>query len=1153
MGKWRNRRPRRFFYQREYKDPASSYYDHEDPPPPHSGFVEDGVPSWEKRFCDLVGSVPWQKIVNCKKFMYCHSSVINWNDSAGEEAFQKAKGRFWAEINGLRWEISLPDPDMYVDDINWDPNIDPDLIKDLEQAFFAPEEGKQDKIELESEKTGNFMSVPSEGWSRSPNEVRSSWACNKNTESGVAMKDKAQSWSQQHVGTNSPSNLNNDDNPWEHFSAQENEAAKTNTRGGGGDKLQGWNHNGYHANQSKEWSNNNLNNDDNPWECSYPQGHDATKGNEWGDCSEKLWGRSHWRNQVNRSKGLDSGANPWKQNNQVLGHAKNKAWGNFDNISRGNKQELGNSWQCNFTQGSETPKDRELRGWKRWDNHSREPKDLEFRQMGGAWGTLDDGHRKREGTHQYTISGNKHTRFQGNYHETSHRWRGEATNKRVGFAFEILAMPPRKPYFFYGHRKPSQNRPVVRGGLFSNRQTIKPPTLSKPQNPSSHFDFQKWDPQNPSPSNPTSLSQNHSLSSVSQRLSPISRFIRDAFRINGNHWGPPVVNELRKLRRVTPDIVAEVLKVENNPHLASKFFHWAGKQKGYQHNFASYNAFAYCLNRSNLFRSADQLPELMDSQGKPPTEKQFEILIRMHSDANRGLRVFYVYQKMKKFGVKPRVFLYNRIMDALIKTGHLDLALSVYEDFKSDGLVEDSVTYMMLAKGLCKVGRIEEAMEILGRMRTNLCKPDVFAYTAMIRVLVGEGNLDGSLQVWEEMKRDGVDPDVMAYVTLVTGLCKGGRVVKGYELFKEMKKKGILIDRAVYGLLIDAFVEDGKVGSACDLLKDLMDSGYRADLGIYNSLIQGLCNVKQVDKAHKLFKFLVHEGLEPDFNTVNPMLVFYSETKRMNDFCNLLVQMDKLGFSLIDDISKFFSFLVGEERTMMALEVFEDLKLKGYNSVQIYNILMEAFLKIGEVNKALSLFSEMKDLNFEPDSTTYSIAVMCFVEDGNIQQACVCHNKIIEMSCVPSIPAYCSLAKGLCDIGEIDEAMMLVRDCLGNVTSGPMEFKYTLTILHVCRSGDADKVIEVLNEMMQEGCPPNEVVYCAIISGMCKHGTLEEARKVFTSMRERKLLTEAKTIVYDEILIEHMKKKTADLVLSGLKFFGLESKLKAKGCTLLSS
>ncbi|TKY49646.1 Pentatricopeptide repeat-containing protein [Spatholobus suberectus] len=729
-------------------------------------------------------------------------------------------------------------------------------------------------------------------------------------------------------------------------------------------------------------------------------------------------------------------------------------------------------------------------------------------------------------------------------------------------------MPPQPPqptkpntnkfYFFYGHRKPSQNRPTVRGGLFSNRQTLNTPYQPKPKPTTKPFNIKNWDPHflsNPTPStSPSPSPSSHAPFSASLRLSPIARFIVDAFRKNDNKWCPNVFAELNKLRRVPPNLVAEVLKVQTNHTLASKFFHWAGKQRGYNHNFASYNAFAYCLNRGNQFRAADQLPELMDSQGKSPSEKQFEILIRMHSDANRGLRVYHVYDKMRnKFGVRPRVFLYNRIMDALVRTGHLDLAMSVYNDFREDGLVEESVTFMVLVKGLCKGGRIDEMLEVLGRMRERLCKPDVFAYTALVRILVPEGNLDACLRVWEEMKQDGVEPDVMAYATMIVGLAKGGRVQEGYELFKEMKSKGCLVDRAIYGSLVQAFVAGGKVGLAFDLLKDLVSSGYRADLGIYNSLIEGLCNSNRVQKAYKLFQMTVREGLEPDILTVKPLLLSYAEANRMEEFCRLLEQMQKLGFPVIADLSKFFSLLEQKKGPIMALEAFTHLKEKGHVSVEIYNILMESLHKIGEVKKALSIFDEMKGSNLKPDSFTYSIAILCLVDLGEIQEACVCHNKIIEMSCIPSVAAYSSLTKGLCKIGEIDEAMMLVCDCLGNVSDGPMEFKYSLTIIHTCKSNDAEKVIAVLNEMMEQGCSPDNVIYSAIIASMCKHGTIEEARKVFSNLRERNFLTESDTIVYDELLIDHMKRKTADLVLSSLKFFGLESKLKAKGCKLLPS
>ncbi|KAJ4975938.1 hypothetical protein NE237_001044 [Protea cynaroides] len=710
-----------------------------------------------------------------------------------------------------------------------------------------------------------------------------------------------------------------------------------------------------------------------------------------------------------------------------------------------------------------------------------------------------------------------------------------------------------KFYFFYGHRKPSQNRPTVRGGIISNRKTLNPNSFnqSKPHpkhqsnSSSTSFDLQKWVPNSPgSLSTPPTKIPSEKFFLIAQTLSPVARYIWDSFHKH-KHWGPSVINDLNKLRRVTPQLVAEVLKVQTDSRISSKFFHWAGKQKGYQHNFASYNAFAYCLNRTNRFRSADQVPELMNMQGKQPSEKQFEILIRMHSDAGRGLRVYFVYEKMKKFGVKPRVFLYNRIMDALVKTDHLDLAMSVYEDFKEDGLVEESVTYMILIKGLCKAGRLDEVFELLGRMKGNLCKPDVFAYTAMIRILVSEGNLDGCVRVWEDMQGDGVEPDVMAYTTLVTGLCKGNEVDKGYELFKEMREKGYLIDRAVYGSLIEAFVANRRVGLACDLLKDLMESGYRADLSIYNSLIKGLCNVNQVDKAYKLFQVTVQEGLGPDFDTINPILVSFAEQSRMNDFCILLEQMQKLGSPVIHDLSKFFSFLVEKGgRELTALQVFKELKAKGYSSVTIYNILIGAFHSTGDVKEALSLFNEMNNSEVRLDSSTYSTIIPCFVEIGDIKEACLCYNKMNEMSCAPTVAAYVSLVKGLCKIGEIDAALLLVRDCLASVTSGPMEFKYSLTVLHACKSGNADKVIEVLNEMMQQGCPPDDIIYFAVIYGMCKHGTLEEGRKegrkVFAYMKERGLLREAKMILYDDLRIDHMKKKMANLVLSGLKFFGLE-------------
>ncbi|XP_073128393.1 uncharacterized protein [Henckelia pumila] len=88
------------------------------------------VPLWEKEFCKVVGSLDWDTLSQMKKFTHLYDNVINWNDSAGEEAFSNAKKRFWAQKNGLPCDIPLPDPDVYIDQIDWDINIDPEPLPD---------------------------------------------------------------------------------------------------------------------------------------------------------------------------------------------------------------------------------------------------------------------------------------------------------------------------------------------------------------------------------------------------------------------------------------------------------------------------------------------------------------------------------------------------------------------------------------------------------------------------------------------------------------------------------------------------------------------------------------------------------------------------------------------------------------------------------------------------------------------------------------------------------------------------------------------------------------------------------------------------------------------------------------------------------------
>lgn len=420
--------------------------------------------------------------MDAKKFMYCHGNVLNWDDSAGEEAFQSAKKRFWADINGLPCDISLPDPDTYIDEINWNPDIDSELIKDLERELFVPNEGVNDcKVGRRRKRSRNMASFPSDGCNRNPGDVKNSWECDNNMQHGVALKDKAKDRNQWGTILNNSSKLNSDDNPWERSFTHENEAVKGNTWENCGNKLEGWNHSGNLVNHFKDWdkscnlwecdnnmqdnnialkdkaqgwnqwgtnlnNSSNLNSDD-LWERCFPQGNEVVKSSTWEDWGNKLWGWNPGGNHVNQMKDWNKSSNPWEHSCQGVSSVKDKGWSNFGDSSWGQNQQESrkfnngsNSWETRFVQGSGTPKDRGWRdrgsnswGCKQWDNYSKEPKAMEFRKLNGGWGAWNQGCQKREGAHQY-ITGYKTTRFREDDYQTGHSRREGKAKKRVSFA-----------------------------------------------------------------------------------------------------------------------------------------------------------------------------------------------------------------------------------------------------------------------------------------------------------------------------------------------------------------------------------------------------------------------------------------------------------------------------------------------------------------------------------------------------------------------------------------------------------------------------------------------------------------------------------------------------------------------------------------------
>ncbi|KAG5049286.1 hypothetical protein JHK85_010389 [Glycine max] len=324
------------------------------PPSKISEYWQDGIPLWEKKYCTIVGLVPWQKIVDSKMFVYCHSNVFDWNDSAAEEALQNAKNHYWAKINSLPCDISLPDPDTYNDQIDWNPYIDPDMIKEIDKAFFTlPDEEQETAMKNKRTKTSVNDENPLE--------------CSDTPLSRALENNEVQRWNQGNSG-----DVDNTDNPWECSVTHGNGRLTDNAWEGGPVKSWGWNE-GRDHNQCKDWNSENL----------------QDKG--WGKARDSSWCQ--------------------QQSNNLA---------NFGN----------SSWQCKSSQQNVTPLKTGWRnsgangsGWKQ-----QEKADVSRRNYGG-WTAQNKGNQWREGSHWHTLGSNG-SQFQRDGCQTGHYWGKEKSKKR---------------------------------------------------------------------------------------------------------------------------------------------------------------------------------------------------------------------------------------------------------------------------------------------------------------------------------------------------------------------------------------------------------------------------------------------------------------------------------------------------------------------------------------------------------------------------------------------------------------------------------------------------------------------------------------------------------------------------------------------------
>ncbi|KAL9678119.1 hypothetical protein QQ045_015958 [Rhodiola kirilowii] len=301
MGKWNNRwipNPR------SHRHDNRGRFQRELPPPYPAESSENSVPEWEKRFCYEVGSVPWRKVLDTKSFASYYPDVMDWDASEAKDTFHTAKRRFLALMNGLPTDdVPLPDPNAYIDKIDWNTCIDTELFMDLERALLGPD--PESETEFGGSGVVDISALTQNSrwqeWNHgTADDVWNSGGCwDKSNDGGWPKPDN---WGLGPVNalTEDPTVTKSGDTPWDCEPANTVEPVKNIPRGECSDN---W------GSKQPEHTYMTKNQHDvaNPQDGNF-QGWGLAKDNGWASSGNNSWGRNRPQNKSNGTKGWGYGS-----------------------------------------------------------------------------------------------------------------------------------------------------------------------------------------------------------------------------------------------------------------------------------------------------------------------------------------------------------------------------------------------------------------------------------------------------------------------------------------------------------------------------------------------------------------------------------------------------------------------------------------------------------------------------------------------------------------------------------------------------------------------------------------------------------------------------------------------------------------------------
>jgi len=416
------------------------------------------------------------------------------------------------------------------------------------------------------------------------------------------------------------------------------------------------------------------------------------------------------------------------------------------------------------------------------------------------------------------------------------------------------------------------------------------------------------------------------------------------------------------------------------------------RQEGVRPNDVSYNCMINAAVSMGNFREAWEMIELMEKDGIGVDHYTVSIMMKALKRIRNSKDVAKAMGLLDRSGldVCSDEIMFNTVLETCIQHREYHRLQSALNAFSCSSLHPSVHTYGTLIKACSALKQVDRCWVFWRQMAEDRAiAPNDIVLGCMLDALVCNNQIDEAVMLFDEWKVR-VPPNMVMCSTIIKGFANTRQGPRAMKMWREMHASGISMNTVLYNVAIDAQARIGAMDEVSELVEAMAPDNCQPDAITYSTIVKGYCVKGDLDKAYEVFTNTQKNNMAHDAIIYNTVLDGCTRHGRWDIADKVLQDMERNKVSASSFTLGILVKMHGRRHQLdKAFEAVEQLPKKhGFTlNAQVSTCLMCACLNNNAVDKAISVFEELKASGHGADAKAYGALIAGCTRHGQPETA----------------------------------------------------------------------------------------------------------------------------------------------------------------------